>query len=78
MGATVDGDRPVIGDGEVLLTAAEFGRRIRRHPQTIRKMAARGEIPGAAKIGKGDRGRAEWRFPVSSIAATLRWVQVQP
>src|SRR6266487_522323 len=48
------------------LTVSAFGEFIRRSPATVRAWCAAGIIPGAYKL-PGDRRRAAWRIPATSV-----------
>lgn len=54
---------------EELLTAAEIASWTRIHPQTIRRMTRRGEIPGA--INLGTQNRPTWRYDPREVAAWI-------
>lgn len=50
-----------------MLTVREAALRLRLHPDTIRRMAARGDLPGAVKLGGKGAGRKEWRIPQTDL-----------
>ena len=50
-----------------MLTVREAAQRLRLHPDTIRRMIARGALPGAVKLGGPGVGRKEWRIPTEAI-----------
>ena len=52
-------------DGPVL-TITEIATRWRVHPETVRRIAARGDFPGAFRAG------SQWRVPLEDVVAVER------
>ncbi|MFJ8166502.1 helix-turn-helix domain-containing protein [Streptomyces sp. NPDC096136] len=52
-----------------VLTTGEAARILRMAPEAMAAMANRGEIPGAFKVGSGER--AQWRFLKARIVALM-------
>jgi excisionase family DNA binding protein len=54
--------RPYLRDGEALLTPQEAAQRLGVHPKTITRAAAAGRVPGAVRVGR------TWRFRADELA----------
>jgi len=50
-----------------MLTTRDAAQRVRLHRNTILRMIARGDLPGAVKLGGPGVGRREWRIPQADI-----------
>ncbi len=53
------------------LTSEEVAQKLKLHPGTVRRMLARGEIPGR-RLGK------EWRVSAIELQKFIAGVEVQP
>lgn len=50
-----------------MLTTREAAAALNVSRNTIRRMIARGDLPGAVKLGGPGVGRKEWRIPQTDI-----------
>ena len=61
---------------EETLGTKQVAERLGISPRTAARWCAEGRLPGAYKIGEGDR--ATWRVPVSALAEVRRPGQGDP
>ena len=50
-----------------MLTTRKAAEALDVSTKTIRRMIARGDLPGAVKLGGPGVGRKEWRIPTEAI-----------
>lgn len=50
-----------------MLTVRQVAERLNISRNTVIRMIARGELPGARKLGGPGTGRKEWRIPTEDI-----------